>query len=137
MLCTLISEISDFIRNVPAREMSESGVHGGKLVEKYLIRQEGTNYRQSNDSDETPGSINSLIELLSALQNCDFETGYREEENWTDVKYVFVVVVDRIERFSGSSNADYLGAFKEALNQTVVTKMGGYILFVDDPADEI
>ncbi|KAI0453399.1 hypothetical protein F5B21DRAFT_479943 [Xylaria acuta] len=140
LLCTLICEISDFISRVPSEKLSESGVHGGQFVRKYFNRDgqqrggTGGDTLGSDDADQTTHNVNALIELLSALQHCEFETGYQVKKNGgtAEVKYVYVVVIDSIKRLSKSSDADYLGSFKEALGKTVATKMGGYILFIDE-----
>ncbi|KAI1748105.1 hypothetical protein F4782DRAFT_534694 [Xylaria castorea] len=128
LLCTLICEISDFATHVPSEKLSESGVQGGQFVRKYF------NCDDQESDDEVDDDINALIELLSALQHCDYETGYSVLKNGAtaEVNYVYVVVIDRIKRFSDNSDSDYSEEFSTALRETLVDKMGAYILFIDE-----
>ncbi|KAI0437184.1 hypothetical protein F4803DRAFT_556244 [Xylaria telfairii] len=126
LLCTLICAISNFVRDVPAEKMSESGVYGSRFDGGYLKHYGDHQFKDIN--------VVNLISLLSALQNCDFQTGYGNYINdiWVGVEYVHIVVVDRVGRLCSPRNEHTVKAFKEALKQTVATKMGGRVLFLDE-----
>ncbi|KAI3330670.1 hypothetical protein F4824DRAFT_504948 [Ustulina deusta] len=129
ILCTLISEISNYITNVPADKMMDSGIWGGQFTRKYLQNDD----RQGDDSEEED-SIESLIELLRGLQHCNFMVGDMEETSsgTKRVEYIYVFVIDRIERFSKGKGSDYLARFKEVIDQTLRVRMGAYIFSVEE-----
>ncbi|KAI1427200.1 hypothetical protein F5Y12DRAFT_739179, partial [Xylaria sp. FL1777] len=137
ILCTLISEISSYVVNVPSKEMMESGILGGQFAQKYIEREnEGVDDDQGSDGKETD-CVDSLIELFLALQHCDFVTG-EDEETSTGIKhvdYVPIVVLDRFERFCNCDEddvSDRFDRFLMALHYTVVVKMKGHIWFVQE-----
>ncbi|RYC57221.1 hypothetical protein CHU98_g8988 [Xylaria longipes] len=123
LLCTLICEVSHFVTRVRPTVMSHYGIYGDTFLDKYFDHDRGTR------------NVNALIELLSALRLCDYQTGYcfRDEHNRRRrARYVYVVVIDRIKRFVGIGESNYWESFEAALRQTLVDKMGAYILFVDE-----
>ncbi|KAI0183325.1 hypothetical protein EV127DRAFT_414281 [Xylaria flabelliformis] len=115
LLCTLICEISNYMRHVRSTKLRECGVYGGQYIYRYFSR--AGIERGGEDSDD----IGALIELLSAFQHCDY-----------DMEHTYVVVIDRMTRFSDCGDSDYSKAFFSALRKTLVRKMRAYILFIDE-----
>ncbi|KAI0540410.1 hypothetical protein GGR58DRAFT_522341 [Xylaria digitata] len=124
LLCTLISEISDYVVNVPPEEMADSGTFGDEFVRKYINReyhQQASKELDSGSESEESDDIGVLIELLDALQHCDFQATYMTE---TDsgiefVKHVYIVFVDEIKRILEQAGSGYWEDLREALENTL------------------
>ncbi|KAI1738154.1 hypothetical protein F4680DRAFT_450235 [Xylaria scruposa] len=121
LLSTLICKISGHIKHIGSAKLRERGVLGGQHIYGYFPRvniKPGEEYRDD---------VGALIELLSAFQHCDYDT-----------EHSYVVVIDRMTRFFDGGNSDYSEAFFSALRETLVKRMGAYILFIDEmlPAAE-
>ncbi|TGJ87596.1 hypothetical protein E0Z10_g1167 [Xylaria hypoxylon] len=140
LLCTLICEISEHVISVPPEKMAESGIFGGQFVRKYIQRNYHLQDGQQSNAGGDGGNddeIESLIELLNALQHCEFEATYTEETYSGNkrVKYVYIVVVDGIMKALEDAGPNYWVNLYEALQNTLWSKMNGYTLFIEEKHD--
>ncbi|KAI1351131.1 hypothetical protein F5Y01DRAFT_325655 [Xylaria sp. FL0043] len=132
VLCTLISEISNYITHVPPKEMEESGIFGGQFARKYLYAESQDDSDDEGSDSEGVDSVDSLVELLLALRHCEFMKGEKVETTTgtKSLDYVYVVVIDRLDRFTGNDENGYLERFQQAVDQTLYSKMGAYVFYV-------
>ncbi|KAF2964120.1 hypothetical protein GQX73_g9447 [Xylaria multiplex] len=124
LLCTLISEISNYVVRVPAEEMADSGIFGEEFVRKYIDREYHQQVSQqlgSESESEESDEIEVLLELLEALKHCDFEF---VEQN--------IFVFDGIRRVLEEASSGYWEGFRAVLENTLWAKMKLYTLFVEE-----
>ncbi|KAI0520983.1 hypothetical protein F5B22DRAFT_644226 [Xylaria bambusicola] len=134
VLCTLISEISSHITHVPPEKMREYGIWGGQCSQKYLLF-DVPSEDEGGTTDEEGNSIDALIDLLLALQHCDYQFYSVPEEGSSrllPIQHSFVVVADRLGRFSSGDGKGYRDCFDQAMEATVLDKMGGKIFYIEE-----
>ncbi|KAJ2993363.1 hypothetical protein NUW58_g1861 [Xylaria curta] len=134
IISTLICHISSYVTHVPPDKMREAGVEGGQFARKYL----GTD-GDIGSGNPANDSIAALLQLLSALQHCDFATSFKTEIEGKTVEfpYVYVIVIDRMGRLWEEDDHLYWELFKGALEDTVQVKMGGAVVFVEEHGGNI
>ncbi|KAK5635714.1 hypothetical protein RRF57_011426 [Xylaria bambusicola] len=134
ILCTLISEISSHITCVPPEKLKESGIWGGQFSQKYF-QLDGPSEYEEGTSDEEGDSIDALIDLLLALQHCDYQFYSEPGESSSGllpIEHPFIVVADRLGRFSCDAGEGYRACFDQAVDATVLGKMGGKIFYIEE-----